>query len=127
MIADACPESLMSLKSFNDLTRSGNLLHSSPELLDTDLYTEKTDIWALGIIGYRIMTGTLPFKYQGKMLMIQEILEAIDPLEVEQAIIDTERFSKELAGVVASCLTVEPSKRPTAKRLNGIYIYIYIN
>ncbi len=47
----------------NDLRKTfcGTPLYISPELLMGKMYDEKTDIWAIGIITYELVTGRLPF------------------------------------------------------------------
>jgi serine/threonine protein kinase len=43
-------------------TFCGTPLYVSPELLKGRLYDEKVDIWAVGILGYEMITGTIPFR-----------------------------------------------------------------
>lgn len=47
-------------------TLCGTPLYSSPELLQGGKYTEKIDLWALGIMAYELRFGTGPFKIQSK-------------------------------------------------------------
>ena len=42
-------------------TFCGTPLYVSPELLSGQLYDEKVDLWAIGILGYEMMTGSIPF------------------------------------------------------------------
>jgi serine/threonine protein kinase len=42
-------------------TFCGSPLYLSPELLKGQLYDEKVDLWALGILGYEMLAGTIPF------------------------------------------------------------------
>lgn len=43
-------------------TFCGSPLYISPELLKGELYDEKVDLWALGILGFELITGTIPFQ-----------------------------------------------------------------
>jgi aurora kinase len=47
----------------NDLrtTFCGTPLYVSPEILMGQPYGEHTDIWAIGILTYELMIGTIPF------------------------------------------------------------------
>lgn len=47
-------------------TFCGTPLYVSPELLSGQLYDEKVDLWALGILGFEMMTGTIPFKIKSE-------------------------------------------------------------
>ncbi len=41
------------------------ITHVSPEVLQNNKWTEKTDIWSLGCLFHEIIYGKLPFPYQG--------------------------------------------------------------
>jgi len=42
------------------MTRFGSPAYRAPEMFNS-LYDEKVDIWSIGVIGYRILTGKMPF------------------------------------------------------------------
>lgn len=42
------------------MTRFGFPAFRAPEMFNS-LYDEKVDIWSIGVIGYRILTGRMPF------------------------------------------------------------------
>ena len=42
-------------------TFCGTPLYVSPEILKGELYDEKIDIWALGILTYELLVGDTPF------------------------------------------------------------------
>lgn len=39
----------------------GTPLYSAPQLLKKKIYSQKVDIWALGIIAYELVMGKTPF------------------------------------------------------------------
>lgn len=43
-------------------TITGTLYYRAPEMLIGGGYTEKTDIWASGILLYKVITGKTPFE-----------------------------------------------------------------
>ncbi|OHT07685.1 hypothetical protein TRFO_24021 [Tritrichomonas foetus] len=64
----------------NDLmrTRCGSPCYVSPEVIQTNGYTEKTDIWSLGIILYLMVYGTFPFYEENIQLLFKKII--YDPI-----------------------------------------------
>jgi serine/threonine protein kinase len=44
----------------------GSLPYSAPELLKCLPYTEKVDMWSLGVTMFALLTGGLPFEFEGK-------------------------------------------------------------
>ena len=51
-----------SIKSTMRETFCGTPLYVSPELLSGNSYDEKIDMWSIGILGYEMMTGSIPFR-----------------------------------------------------------------
>ena len=43
-------------------TKTGSIHYQAPEYFSQAVYNEKVDIWALGVIAYELITGSLPFK-----------------------------------------------------------------
>ena len=39
----------------------GTPFYMSPEVLDLEVYNEKSDMWAIGVIFFILLTGTTPF------------------------------------------------------------------
>lgn len=77
----------------------------SPELVQSEPYGEKADVWAAGCILYQLATLQPPFYHTNLLLLGKKIAEAdYDPLD--------ERYSDKLKSVVTACLTVSSEQRP---------------
>ena len=42
-------------------TTCGTAEYMSPEMLEGEVYCEKIDVWALGVVGYVVLSGNMPF------------------------------------------------------------------
>ncbi len=103
------------LAKMNDLssltmtgTTMGTLAYMAPEAFDTIGKTDhRVDIWALGVIFYEMLTGTLPFPTDGQPRLIGAILrDAPEP-------IDSYRRDVPVAWqlMIETCLQKDPSDR----------------
>lgn len=54
-------------------TTCGTPDYISPEMLNGELYTEKVDMWALGVILYAILSGDMPFSHDNRAEMYRKI------------------------------------------------------
>ena len=54
-------------------TTCGTEDYISPEMLNGDLYTDAIDMWALGVIFYAMLSGSMPFKDENRARMYQRI------------------------------------------------------
>ncbi|MFC1791605.1 serine/threonine-protein kinase [Gemmatimonadota bacterium] len=99
------------------LTQTGELLgdlkHLCPELLSGGEATEACDIYALGILGYEVLTGEGPYSARPPGRMIAAHLEE-DPRPLSNLRVDAD---PQLEALLARCLTKEPAKRPSAAYL----------
>lgn len=84
----------------------------SPEICAAEMYTLKSDVWALGCIIYELCTREPPFNAKSHYQLVQKIKEGkVSPLP--------NVYSAELSAVIRDCLRVNPDKRPdTASLLN---------
>lgn len=82
----------------------------SPEICGAERYTLYSDIWSLGCIMYELCTKEPPFNARTHFELIQKIKSGrTAPLPMI--------YSDELKNVIASCLRVDPSKRPDTAQL----------
>ena len=87
-------------------TYIGTRLLMAPEILDSQPYTNKCDLWSLGIIIYQLKTKRLP--YEGNV--DKQILKNIDTLgqTVLDNFDDRDRLLKDL---LSKLLVKDPEKR----------------
>lgn len=71
---------------------------------------ERSDLYALGIIFYRCITGVLPFRAQDTTaLLMQQVSEPAPPMKRPGS-----RIPARLEELVMSCLEKEPTQRPAS-------------
>ena len=58
-----------------NVTLVGTPLYMSPQLLMSEKYTSKCDIWALGVITYELLFGRLPWMGESEMDLIKNIIK----------------------------------------------------
>ena len=96
--------------------RVGTTFSIAPEVLRGSSYTNKCDIWAVGVIGYALMCGKAPF----------QATHDLDPLELVKSDKVVEFPKSDWAGVselakafLRRCLNKEPGARPSVNLLLG--------
>lgn len=52
----------------------GTPLYASPELLQGQKYTEKIDLWAIGILAYELYFGNIPFDINVQEELVRIVL-----------------------------------------------------
>lgn len=98
-------------------TYYNNLMHTfvgtpgyqAPEVIAGNEYTEKCDVWSLGICLFAMVAGRLPFSTQNGSvrLFMQEVAEMKYP----------STFSASLVDLLKKMLTPKPDERPTLMQL----------
>ncbi|KAH7333198.1 kinase-like domain-containing protein [Rhexocercosporidium sp. MPI-PUGE-AT-0058] len=99
-------------------TKNGTQSYMAPEILNYlnaedshDHYTNSVDIWALGCIIYRLITGTVPFP-PGKSLMKYCDDKSLFPYD---ALFDS-GITSECSKFLRQLLTTQPTDRPPASQ-----------
>jgi len=98
------------------MTVVGTPYYMAPEACQSEPYTSKTDVWALGIILYELCTLRQPFQADNLLGLVFKIVQdEPDPIP------DT--YSSELQDLVTKLMNKDQSKRPsTAEILKMDYV-----
>ena len=106
------------------ITKTGELVgdpsYMSPEQLIGGEVTERSDVYALGLLGFELLTGRGPYEAKSKREMFSAHVHQ-QPRKLSEFRPDADR---ELERVIERCLQKEPEHRPNAsdvyKRLSGL-------
>ncbi|TNJ29041.1 Kinase, NEK [Giardia muris] len=82
-------------------TYAGTQHYMAPEILRGESYDKSVDVWALGVIGYKLCTGMLPF------------FEETDIAERDPPVIENRDGG--LITLISRMLSKDPEDRPTAQ------------
>ena len=89
----------------------GDLKHMSPEQTQGDDATDASDIYALGVLGYEILTGSGPYGDPPSSGLVDAHLKATpQPLSTV-----LEDLDADLDALLTRCLSKDPGKRPSAE------------
>ncbi|XP_069329420.1 serine/threonine-protein kinase Nek10 isoform X3 [Eulemur rufifrons] len=84
----------------------GTILYSCPEVLKSEPYGEKADVWAAGCILYQMATLNPPFCSTNMLCLATKIVEAVyEP--VPEGI-----YSEKVTDTISRCLTADAEARP---------------
>jgi len=85
----------------------GTPAYMAPELLQSNIFTEKTDVYAYGMIVFEVLAGDIPWRGLNQMqIMMQAGLQKQRPPVPEGAPAD-------LVALMQRCWDHEPDARPT--------------
>ena len=105
----------------NDNKIIGSLKYMAPEVFEGK-YDEKCDIWSCGVILYILVMEEYPFNGKDD----KEIIKKIKKGKYSFPDDFIEKSSNELRELIAKCLTLDPSKRISAKdALNDKFFNLY--
>ena len=90
----------------------GTILYSCPEIVQSQTYTNKADIWSLGCIIYELMTLSQPFNASNPLSIAKKIVDG------EYIAIKEDFYSPMLINFVRNCMTAEQEKRPNINQLS---------
>jgi serine/threonine-protein kinase len=96
------------------ITRTGELIgdpaHMSPEQLSGAEITQLSDVYALGLLGYELLTGRGPYDAKSRRELITAHVQA-EPIELAMLRSDVD---PEVAALLKRCLAKEPEHRPNS-------------
>ena len=91
-------------------TMVGTPYYLSPEIITNKPYDSKSDIWALGVLLYELMTFKMPFNAVSLPLLSIKIKRGVyNP--------PPNTYSSEIRDLLKKCLTLEPEKRPSINEI----------
>jgi serine/threonine-protein kinase len=85
----------------------GTLHYLSPELLKGAAADARSDIWALGVLFYEMVTGIIPFQAS----TIGELYEKITGSSFTPATLVNPALPREIDGLISRCLRKNPAER----------------
>lgn len=93
------------------LTQAGNIIgtmeYMAPEQLCGEPASPQSDLWALGVLLYEILTGKMPFVAAD----LPSLHHKITRVGYSRASLENPQVSREVDGVIARCLQKSPSAR----------------
>lgn len=105
---------------WENLTTAGGIIgtptYMAPERLTRKPYDGKSDIYSLGIMAYQMLSGFVPFSFDGSSVI--EIMLA-HMKEIPTSLNEVNpNVSEELNNLIMDTLAKDPGKRPTARELS---------
>lgn len=85
----------------------GTPFYMSPEQCRGERLDTRSDIYSLGVVAYRLLTGETPFK--GSPEEVIELHKTADPAEVRER---NRKVPRKMASIVMSALAKDPAARP---------------
>ena len=91
----------------------GETCYMAPEVLKSENgYSEKSDVWALGLCAIEMATGKMP--YEG-MKFMESLVQIID--HEPPRLPENQSWSAQFRDFVGKCLAADPGRRATVKEL----------
>lgn len=100
----------------------GSAYYIAPEVLLSDGYNEKCDIWSIGVILYTLLAGRPPFEGSDVLEIIRKVRIGDYDLDIHEL----SKTSREAKDLIASLLTKDPAERITLEEaLEHSWIKLY--
>ena len=85
----------------------------APELIERKRYSEKVDVWSLGVITYQLLSGVTPFDGRN----IKEINKNIVQKKLTFGEKEWRKVSQNAKDFISLCLDRDQNRRPTIEEL----------
>ena len=95
----------------------GTPAYMSPEQARSQPVDGRTDVYALGVLAYKMLTGILPFRGENAMDLIVQQLNAPPP----QAIKLAPKTPPALSKIVVKMMAKAPADRPTLAQIRALF------
>jgi calcium-dependent protein kinase len=92
--------------------RLGPAMYMSPEMVNGK-YTSKTDVWAVGMIAYILLTGASPYLGESS----EEIMLDIKNKNLDYALLDAVEIQDSIKSLIKDMLSFDPKSRPKFKNI----------
>ncbi|CAD8105035.1 unnamed protein product [Paramecium sonneborni] len=89
----------------------GTTLYMSPQALTENKYSEKSDVWSLGVMFYQILSGKVPWQAGTEQEFVKVITTT--PIQFSRNI----KISAAAKDLIIKCLQLEESKRYNCQQL----------
>ena len=110
----------LKIKQDDELTFYGTPLYVSPEIVKHQSYTEKTDIWSLGVIAYALLFRAFPFQSENIMDLFKQITN-------EKPLFPSKRISKEIKDLITLMLDKDQTTRISLEQCFKHEFFVYNN
>ncbi|HLP57212.1 MAG TPA: protein kinase, partial [Candidatus Deferrimicrobium sp.] len=111
-------------QSFSHLTETGHVLgtlpYMPPEVVTDGTFSPAMDIYSLGIICYKLLTRTLPFKGDKPIETMRQIIDYIPPQPSEL----NPNIPPSLNELVLKMMVKDPLQRPSAQQVLEAFMNI---
>ncbi|XP_034985995.2 serine/threonine-protein kinase Nek10 isoform X1 [Zootoca vivipara] len=92
----------------------GTILYSCPEVVKSEPYGEKADVWAAGCVLYQMATLNPPFYSTNMLSLATKIVESAYEPVPEGA------YSEKVSAVIKKCLTPDAESRPDIVEVSSL-------
>ena len=88
----------------------GTLDYAAPEIVTGTPYSEKVDIWSLAVVGFVMLTGSLPFISSEPTEVVEEIVAGFPNI----GMVDLTKISENARNLLGDMFQVNPENRCSA-------------
>ena len=93
-----------------NMTQTGTPSYASPEVWNNETYSQKSDMWSLGVCFYELLALNVPFHGQD----MDELFERVVTGAYKQI---PSHFSADVTSILQLLLSSNPENRPTCQQL----------